>query len=397
MTPFPGPVRGAPGFDYESPTMKPLSTRAPRHLLSSFAVALLCTAVGCSSSNSAPAADGGTTTASTCAGAPTLTKADFCKACTISPTAIPNTCRAPRTVDACCAFVQPPQQELVRGTGLNRYSSDVATVDLACLDNPGTLGTPKTVTLKSFLRIFSSGGDSAGVKIEIFKEGKDGALGELIGQPVVTTADDTKNPPQLPKTTWLKKCPNDGCTFRGFTYAGIPTETPLIVKTSDAAGGDSWAQLYDYNIYFPNSAVKPGDEVSYEPSAIAATDINTVASAAGGFTVRQDKGLLAGEVHDCGDVRVGGATVDTDAAHEGDMFYFGENESDPLPDKSRSSLGTSKLGLFGTLNVPTGVPIRMSALGKSGGQVVLLGTYTVQAFPGAVTALSFRGRRPWQK
>ena len=31
------------------------------------------------------------------------------------------------------------------------------------------------------------------------------------------------------------------------------------------------------------------------------------------------------------------------------------------------------------------------------GQTVLLGYYTVQVFPGAVTALSFRGRRPWQK
>ncbi len=39
------------------------------------------------------------------------------------------------------------------------------------------------------------------------------------------------------------------------------------------------------------------------------------------------------------------------------MFYFGENEADPLPDKSRGSLGTSKLGLFGTLNLPTGQPI----------------------------------------
>jgi hypothetical protein len=135
---------------------------------------------------------------------------------------------------------------------------------------------------------------------------------------------------------------------------------------------------------------------NYQPAAVAATDINTVASAAGGFTVKQDKGLLAGEVHDCGDVRVSGATVDTDVGHEGDMFYFGENEADPLPDKSRGALGTSKLGLFGTLNLPTGQPIRVRAVGKQGGQTVLLGSHTVQTFPGSVTALSFRGRRPWQ-
>lgn len=371
-----------------------------KHLFSSFCSALLFVPLACSSGNSAPLADGGTSGTSgspqSCEAAPTLGKADFCKSCTLSANASPNTCRAPRTISACCTYVQPPTQELVRGTGLNLHSSTDPTINLGCLDNPGELGTSKTVTLKGFLRVFSSGGDSAGVKIELFKEGADGALGEPVGSPVITTSDDTMNPPLMPKPEWLKKCPQGGCTFRGFSYAGIPTETPLIIKTSDAGDGSSWAQFYDYNVFFANSAAT-ADVVSYDPSAVAATDINTVASAAGGFTPKPDKGLIAGEVHDCGDVRLSGATVDTDVAHEGDMFYFGENESDPLPDKSRGSLGTSKLGLFGTLNVPTGTPIKISAVGKYNGQTILLGTYTVQTFPGAVTALSFRGRRPWQK
>ncbi len=378
-----------------------------RSALSSFFCGLaLVVSAACSSSNTAPLADAGSSNSASggsgsgalsCDAVPTLGKADFCKSCTVAAGAIPNTCRPPRTVNACCSYVQPPAQELVRGTGLNLHSSNDPTINLGCLDAPGELGTPKTVTLNGFLRVFSSGGDSAGVKIEIFKEGPNGALGEPVGSPVITTTDNTKNPPLMPKPEWLKKCPDGGCTFRGFSYAGIPTETPLIIKTSDAGDGSSWAQFYDYNVFFANSAVATGDVVNYDPSAVAATDINTVASAAGGFTPSPDKGLIAGEVHDCGDVRLSGATVDTDVAHEGDMFYFGENESDPLPDQMRGSLGTSKLGLFGTLNVPTGTPIRISALGKLNGQTILLGTYTVQTFPGAVTALSFRGRRPWQK
>lgn len=368
-------------------------------LFSSLFGATMLVAVACSSGNSAPLADAGATgpgtAPATCEGAPVLAKADFCKTCQISASANPNACRPPRNVSACCAFVQPPTQELVRGIGLNRNSHPTdATLQLGCLDNPGELGTPKTVALKGFVRVFSSGGDSADVKIEIYKEGKDGALGELVGAPALTSKDSAA---QMPKPEWLKKCPDGGCTFRAYTYPGVPTETPLIVKTSDASNGEQWAALYDYNVFFANSAVLPGDEVPYEPAAVAATDINTVASAAGGFTVKADKGLLAGEVHDCGDVRVSGATVDTDVAHDGEMFYFGENESDPLPDKSRGKLGTSKLGLFGTLNLPTGQPIKISAVGMSGGQTILLGTYTVQTFPGAVTALSFRGRRPWQK
>jgi len=375
------------------------------------AFALVSTA-SCSSSNSAPLADGGAGEggSASCEGAPTLAKSEFCSACTFSDRASPNTCRPPRTINACCTFVQAPTQDLARGTNLVRNSSADGTLDLGCLDAPVALGTPKNVTIKGFVRVFSSGGDSAGVKVEIFKEGANGALGDLVGQAAVTTTEGKffttteakyfSTPPGgsgPQKPTYLKKCPDGGCTFREFTYAGVPTETPLIVKTSDATGGSTWASFYDYNIYFANSAVGAGDEVYYEPAAVAATDINTVASAAGGFTVKQDRGLLAGEVHDCGDVRVSGAMVDTDVAHEGEMFYFGENESDPLPDKSRSSQGTSKLATFGTLNLPTGVPMRISAVGKVGGQTVLLGTYTVQAFPGSVTALSFRGRRPWQK
>jgi hypothetical protein len=378
--------------------MKPSS----RILFSSLAGACLLAATACSSTNSTPAGDGGAGgTSPSCAGAPALAKAEFCTAgaskCTIAANASPSSCKAPRTIDACCSFVQAPTQELVRGTGLNRNSSSDPTLSLGCLDNPGELGTPKTVTLKGFLRVFSSGGDSAGVKIEVFKEGANGALGEAVGEAVQTTNDDVASPPQMPKPDWLKKCPDGGCTFRGFAYKGIPTETPLVIKTSDSGNGEQWAPLYDYNIFFANSAVKDGDVVEYDPAALAATDINTVASAAGGFTPRADRGLIAGEVHDCGDVRVSGATVDTDLAHEGDMFYFGENESDPLPDKSRGALGTSALGLFGTLNLQTGQPIRISAVGKVNGQTVLLGTHVVQTFPGAVTALSFRGRRPWQK
>ncbi|HSO39011.1 MAG TPA: hypothetical protein VLT33_41065 [Labilithrix sp.] len=377
--------------------MKQSSSRVWRHLLSSIAAAGVLAAAACSSNNSGPTlADGGASSSGgSCAGAPALAKADYCKSCTISAAASPNSCRAPRTVDACCAFVQPPSQELARGTGLVRNSSMDPTLQLGCLDDPGVVGTPKTITLKGFVRLFSGGNDSVGVKIEIFKEGENGALGELVGSAVSTTKDSAALDP---KPTYLKKCPDGGCTYRAFTYAGVPTETRLIIKTSDAAGGEQWAAFYDYNIFFANSVVEAGDTISnYQPAAVAATDINTVASAAGGFTVKQDKGLLAGEVHDCGDVRVSGATVDTDVGHEGDMFYFGENEADPLPDKSRGALGTSKLGLFGTLNLPTGQPIRISALGKQGGQTILLGSYTVQTFPGAVTALSFRGRRPWQK
>src|SRR5206468_2523742 len=121
-----------------------------------------------------------------------------------------------------------------------------------------------------------------------------------------------------------------------------------------------------------------------------------VVAATVGATIKAGKGLIAGEVHDCGDVRLSGAMVDSDQPHDSQMFYFTDNESDPLPDLNNKN-GTSRLGLFGAINFPTGTPIRLSAIGKYNGKDVLLGTYVVQTYAGAVTAMSFRGRRPSQK
>jgi hypothetical protein len=360
-----------------------------------FATAAL--AIACSSSKPtvyANGGDGGVSTAS-CDKPVALGDSDFCSSCMFSAGAAQSTCKSPRVVDACCVYTAAPSAEVTRGTGLHYFSSTDATVDLGCLSAPATPGASMTVTLKGNVRLFSSGNDSANVKIEIYKQGDNGALGALVGQAFTTVADDTKDPAVV--ETWSTKCPSDGCKLRSFSYAGVPTETPLIIKTSDASGSASqWSDLYDYNVYIANSAVT-GGSATYNPSAVASSDVNTVASAAGGFTIDPTKGVLAGEVHDCSDVRLAGAMVDTDVAHDSNVFYFGENEADPLPDTTRAQEGTSHLGLFGMLNLAAGQPIRISAVGISGGQTVLLGTYTVQTFPGAVTALSFRGRRPFQK
>jgi hypothetical protein len=108
-------------------------------------------------------------------------------------------------------------------------------------------------------------------------------------------------------------------------------------------------------------------------------------------------GLLAGEVHDCSDIRQFGATVETTESHQGPLLYFTEDESNPLP--TFSAHDTSHLGLYGALNMQPNTPFRVTAVGEdpaSPGQFLMLGTYVVQVYPDAVTALVLRGRRPWQ-
>lgn len=348
-------------------------------------ISILACSAGCSTSGSNPPPGGDSGSPS----ALVADKIDYCKSCT--PIASATACNAAKPVSACCVCTAKPTAELVRATGLvyNSAPNNDPNVDLSCLDAPKPQGTPMMVTLTGFVKLFSSGDDTAGVKIEIFKEGANGALGDPVGTATTTTMD----PVQMPKPTLLMGCTN-GCSYRGFNVPNVPTETPLIIKTSDALGAQKWATLYDYNIYFANDSLKSG-MAYYEPSAVGASDPNTVAGAAGGRTIKSDKGLLAGEVHDCADVRLGNAMVNTDVPPEGDIFYFSENEANPLP--STTATSTSKLGVFGAFNYPTGTPIRIAATGVYKGKITLIGTYTVQTFPKAVTALSLRGRRPFQK
>jgi hypothetical protein len=316
----------------------------------------------------------------------------------------PPMCIDTHPIAACCAWVQEPKTDLARApSSLHYYGqpSGQPTVDVSCTDTPPTAGTSQMVTLTGYVKVFlGQDADSAGVKVEIFHEGTNGALGALIGAAVVTdsntSATDTPRP-----NTWLANCPTAGCTERQFTYPNVPTETPLIIHTSDALAANKWASFYDYNVYFANSAISTTTKcygntapcVMYDTTGVGTTDILTV-TATVGLTPTSGKGLLAGEVHDCGDVRLQNAEVNTDYRPQGDIFYFGSDETQPLPDKTATA--TSQLGLFGAVNYPINVPIHISAVGKVGGTRKLIGAYTVQVFDGAVTALSLRGRRPYQ-
>lgn len=373
-------------------------------LLSTFAAALFITAAACSNSTVKPDASTGVGCAqglsvgwtgyALCESGSGGALGAACPA--VTP---PAMCIDSKPIAACCAWVQDPKAELARAPAtLHYYGAPVGqtTVDTSCVDTPPTAGTSQTVTLTGYLKVFvGSDTDSAGVKVEVFQEGANGALGALVGTAVTT---DVNSPSRT--NTWLNGCPTDGCIERMFTYSGIPTEKPLIIHTSDALGALKWYDFYDYNIYFSNAAVSAGDGgasiVSYDTTAVGTTD-PAIVTATLGTSPSPSKGLLAGEVHDCGDVRVSGATVNTDFRPEGDIFYFNEDETHPLPTNSVSAGGgTSSLGLFGGLNYTPGQPIHISAVGMIGGQRKLIGAYTVQVFANAVTGLSLRGRRPYQ-
>jgi hypothetical protein len=358
-----------------------------------FAVLVGVSSLVACSSNGGGGGGGGGSSGGAC-GSLTVEDANL-QACTSCSTTAACTSAAP--LEACCDWVAEPSSSLIDGTGLHRFSAPAGTQPvLSCLSSAAGLGTPQMVTLTGYVWLFSSGQDSAGVQIDLYKENSPNSDGSFdttseVGSAPYTTS--TMDPIDPTDTSWNTECSN-GCSYRQYTIKNVPTETPLVMKTSDA-GSMQWATLYQYNLYFSNSSVS-GGMVSFDAEAVAGPDLTTVAQTVG-QTIQPGMGLLAGEVHDCNNIRVGGATVASNASNNPQVYYFTSDESNPLP--SLSQTYTSVLGLYGFINVPTGSPVRVSAVAEdpmNAGQYLMVGTYNVQVFDGAVTALVLQGRRSWQ-
>ena len=120
--------------------------------------------------------------------------------------------------------------------------------------------------------------------------------------------------------------------------------------------------------------------------------IAPIAQAAIGQPITTGHGAIAGEVHDCGDVRLTNAVADVDVQKRA-LTYFTSDEDNPLPDLG--AFGTSKLGLYGAIDVVPG-PATVAAAGLLNGQLVSLGQHRVYVYPDTVTSLTFRGLRPTQ-
>jgi hypothetical protein len=259
---------------------------------------------------------------------------------------------------------------------------------IGCFDPagyPAKPGTPQTVTVKGTAVIFSHGCSSNDLKIEIYTVtrggGNDGDLGSIVGSAVITDADCSVS--GVASTEESCDPSRYECVYE---YPGVPTETELAIKTS----GDQYAALYDYNIFIHNEDVQNG-EWSHDVRALAADDYGVISQAAIGAPITAGNGAIAGEVHDCGDVRLQNAVVDVNVNRKA-LTYFGDDEAHPLPDLSGK--GTSTLGLYAAIDVDPGVA-SIGAAGKDkDGKIVGLGFLRVKVFPDSVTTVTFRGMNP---
>ena len=332
-----------------------------------------------STSASSGSATGGSTGAGTCPG--DLAEAPnsaFCAAQAATPDC--SFVGPDYHTQVCGVPLKDPKTALARSSGVKEFAGS-GPPDLGCVANPPKGGTSQMVTISGLAKIFSHGCQSNGVLIEVF----------------ALTGDADLAMPALASVTTAMDCMAAGvptvdsnCGTRyecKYSVANVPSETELAIRTS----GQFWAPLIDYNNYIFTADVK-GGTWTHDVRALATDDYSVIPQAAIGSPITPGNGAVAGEVHDCGDVRLTDATVGIDAQVQA-LTYFTNDEQNPLPDLSATS--TSVLGLWAGLDMPPG-PVSVAALGLVGGKVTTVGYHRVRVFPNAVTAVTFRGVIPTQ-
>ncbi len=285
------------------------------------------------------------------------------------------------------ALAQPPG-ELARSSNVEEFAGS-GPPDISCFvpaSYPPPPGSSSAVTVRGYARIFSSGCTSNDVTITFYKVKRtggadDGELGEVVGSAVVTPSDCTATG----ETSETDDCsPRLECAYE---YPNVPTETELAIRTE----GPKWSPLIQYNIYIPSSEVVAG-AWEHDVRALDQADYSVIPQVATGAPIQSGNGAVAGEVHDCGDVRLTNATANIDKAYR-TLTYFTSDEDNPLPDLAAK--GTSVLGLYSALDVAPG-PVTVAATGLVNGQPVSLGQHRVFVYPDAVTSVTFKGLRPYQ-
>jgi hypothetical protein len=350
--------------------------------------------------------------------------------------------------------IVPPSTEVVRtecggmaGIRENCQTDGVTTASLACLPNqaPATPSGAK-VALSGWVRVFSNGGNSDRVVIEVFKAA-DLPTSESIAtaQPIASfqtalTEDDvtqlrvracpTKDVPDKPPCIVPTNDCNPPCLSRladnpgeycssgmclerqryesRYRVEGVDADVPLIFRTRGPAGaGDMrWAPLVIVRIIAATAdpvCASDDDEVCWEDAAkttyrldsnvLSRSDYQIIPTAAGlSSGITPGKGAVAGEVRDCTNVRLEFAQVGL--APQPTVFtYFNGNPFKTLPSNGRISEGTDGLGLYSGMNLSPG-SVKVRAAGRVGGVITDLGSADVLVFADSVTVVPINAGRP---
>lgn len=353
----------------------------------------------------------------------------------------------------------PPTLEVVR-TQCGMIDEDCAEDGITapvldCLTNPpGMLpDTPATVTLAGYADVFSSGPDSNGARLEVYRASEIGDGTTPFSQltplatfdfvlDATTIAGARACPLHRDEPEALKgRCVQPDADCGGacdrdldavdFCYASqcweisrweiryqvpnLPTNTFLVLRTVGLTGGspniahETWAPMIQENVFLSTAeraCTDTEDENCLDTSdamnpvyrlkvnLLSRSDYETIPQTMGlSAGVAGGHGAIAGEVHDCTDIRLTNAHVGF-SRRPLKFAYFNGNPVKTLPELGRAE-GTNEDGLYAGLDLAPG-EVQIEAIGLVGGAVTSLGRFRARVFADSVTVVGINGGKPPQ-
>jgi hypothetical protein len=205
-------------------------------------------------------------------------------------------------------------------------------------------------------------------------------------------------------------CHNDKCIARlrwetRFQIKGIPTNKFLVIRSTGVNGFDdgTWGVMAQFDIYLRadaptcktgqfNHCINTKGEYELEVNALSKADYTIIPVTAGlASGIPEGNGGIAGEVHDCNDIKLSSFHVGTRPTPTV-LAYFNGNPVKTVPDLNQRD-GTNIDGLFSALDISPGL-VDVTAAGLVGGKVVTAGKLDVAVLPDTVTVVTFEGRKP---
>lgn len=194
-----------------------------------------------------------------------------------------------------------------------------------------------------------------------------------------------------------------------YRITGVPTNKYLMIRTLGTHGFSpgTWGLMAQFNVYLRADVAKCNDgqfndclntkgEYELEVNAIYSGDYSTIPITAGlSGGVPEGHGAIAGQVHDCDDIRLSGFQVGTSPPPTV-LAYFNGNPVKTLPDLPQSKHGTNIDSIFSALDIEPG-EVTVNAFGLVGGKLVSAGSHKVAVLPDTVTVVTFDGRKPAAK
>lgn len=267
------------------------------------------------------------------------------------------------------------------------------TPDLSCLTTaPALPSGPAKATSWGPVTNFGLEDTTVGVKVEIFDEAADADLKTPLGTFTALAA-------KAAGTTCAAACSSGKVCMHGkcvkekddkfnpigyFAVKDLPTNKLLVVRAS----GAGVATTVQYNIWLRADKVATDGMIYEEAYVISDLSKKLIAAAAGVSSIPPGGAAIAGEIHDCNDDVVLGATVSLSLLPEKLTYFDGKG----MPDITAKA--TTDDGLYAAVNIkpPTGGVMTVAAAAKVSGKVTRLGSYKVKVFADAITIFT---STPW--